>query len=699
MQQQVTVQDSQLQAKWDSFLQDYCQQDITRAALAFPETRSVEVSFNAIQLRDPDLADHLLLKPRHALRIGALAMHQVDVPVDPRPRLHLRVTGLPESQKMMPRDLRSEHLGRFLAVPGLVKKVTEVRPMVNEAAFECRFCGNIEHHIQEDELLAEPPACSGCDKTGPWRLIEEESRFVDFQKVEIQESPEGLRGGAQPERLTVHLKDDLVHEVAPGDRVILNGILTTLARRTGSQKRIEFNKLLVGVSIELEQQEFEEIELTEEDEEMILDLSRDPRVYERFRASFAPTIYGLETEKDALILTLFGGVAKHYKDGSRSRGDIHLLMVGDPGVAKSQLLRYLSKLAPRAIFTSGKSASAAGLTAAAVKDEFGEGQWTLEAGALVLADMGVACIDELDKMSTQDQSSMHQAMEQQEISVAKAGISATLKSRCAVVGAANPKLGRFDEYEPIHGQINMPPALLSRFDLIFSLRDKPSRDFDDQLASHILTTHKAGEVREHRMAHPNGAYSVADEDALMQPVVPDLAADVLRKYVAYAKRNIFPVISQDALDRIKEYYVDLRNTGDGSMPFTARQLEAFVRLAEASARVRLSQEATLEDADRAIRIVEHYLRSVGVDRETGKFDIDVITTGVSHSQHDRIRKVQDIVRTLAAESEKGFAQEDDILEDAAKAGIKRDEATKVLKELMRNGSLFARGGAGTYAPL
>ncbi|MEA3190424.1 MAG: replicative helicase Mcm [Thermoplasmata archaeon] len=696
---QITVQDAQLAAKWDSFLQDYCKASIQQAVLNYPETRSLSVDFNDLQLRDPDLANDLLARPARNLRIGAGMLHQVDVTVDPRPKLHLRVRGLPESQRVLPRQLRSEHLGKLLAIEGLVKKVTEVRPTVLEAVFECKVCTTRAHVVQDDEFLAEPVLCETCDAQRPWRLLEEESRYLDHQKVEIQEAPEGLRGGSQPERLTIHLQDDLVHQVAPGDRVCINGILTTQARRQGSQKRVEFNKVLTGVSIEVRQQEFSEVQLTAEDEDQILTLSEDPRIYERLRASFAPTIYGLETEKDALILALFGGVEKTYRDGSRNRGDIHVLLVGDPGVAKSQLLRYLSKLAPRAIFTSGKGASAAGLTAAAVKDDFGEGQWTLEAGALVLADRGIACIDELDKMDKNDQSSMHQAMEQQEISIAKAGISATLKSRCAVIGAANPKMGRFDEYSSIHEQINMPPALLSRFDLIFSLLDKPSRDRDNQLASHILRTHQAGEVREHRMAHPTGAYTKEDEDRLLKKVLPDLDAELLRKYVAFAKRNILPVLSDEALQRIQSYYVELRNSSDGSMPLTARQLEAFVRLAEARARIRLSQEATLDDAEAAIRMMEACLRSVGVDRETGKFDIDIINSGVSHSQHDRMRVLLEIVRTLAKESQKGYATEEQVLAEASKQGISPDAARKGLEMGVRNSSLYAKGGAGTFAPL
>ncbi len=697
---QLTLQDAQLLGKWDSFLQDYVKAKIQQAALDYPETRSVEVAFTDIQLRDPDLANYLLHKPSQAIRVGTQAMAQIDVVIEPRPKLHLRITGLPESQRYLPRALRSEHLGKFLAIDGLVKKVTEVRPTVLEAVFECKVCTTRVHLVQEEEFLQEPVLCETCDAQRPWRFLEEESRYIDHQKVEIQEAPEGLRGGSQPERLTIHMQDDLVHRVAPGDRVRLNGILITQPRRSGNNKRVEFNKILTTVSIELQQQVFQEIELTAEDDDAILTLSEDPRIYERLRASFAPTIHGMETEKDALIMSLFGGVEKTYKDGSHNRGDIHVLLVGDPGVAKSQLLRYLSKIAPRAIFTSGKGASAAGLTAAAVKDEFGEGQWTLEAGALVLADRGIACIDELDKMEKNDQSSMHQAMEQQEISIAKAGISATLKSRCAVVGAANPKMGRFDEFTPIHEQINMPPALLSRFDLIFSITDKPNRDKDTLLANHILRTHQAGEVREHRRSNPTGAYTLEDEEAMAQRIKPDLDAELLRKYVAYAKTRIFPVLTDEALARIQAYYVDLRASAGDSIPLTARQLEAFVRIAEASARIRLSQEATLQDAERAIRLVESYLRSVGVDRETGKFDIDVIATGVSHSQQDRLRAILEVVRTLSKENaEKGYAKEEDILREAGRQGIQADAVRKALETLSRNYSVYAKGGAGTFAPM
>ena len=362
--------------------------------------------------------------------------------------------------------------------------------------------------------------------------------------------------------------------------------------------------------------------------------------------------------------------------------------MGDPGTAKSQMLNYLSKLAPRSIYASGKASSAAGLTAAAVRDEFGEGQWTLEAGALVLADMGIACIDEIDKMSDQDRSSLHQAMEQQEISVAKAGINATLKSRCAILAAANPKLGRFDEFMPMHEQINMPPALLSRFDLIFSILDKPGMEKDRELATHILQTHKAGEVYENITKSKKSKHDKKEKDILMENVMPIFDPEFLRKYVAYAKRNIFPVMNDDALEILKNYYVDFRNSSDDSIPFTPRQLEAFVRLAEASARIRLSEEVTVDDAKRAISTIDQYLRRVGMDRETGKIDIDIIATGISHSQHDRMRTIMDIIQRLCDESKDGNATRNDIIIEAETSGLAAEKVKEALDRLKRNGQIY-----------
>jgi replicative DNA helicase Mcm len=279
-------------------------------------------------------------------------------------------------------------------------------------------------------------------------------------------------------------------------------------------------------------------------------------------------------------------------------------------------------------------------------------------------------------------------MEQQEISVAKAGINATLKSRCAILAAANPKLGRFDEFMPMHEQINMPPALLSRFDLIFSILDKPNRKIDTDLATHILRSHKAGEMHENITKSKDTKYTKEQETVLMEHVMPVFEPEFLRKYVAYAKRNVFPVMNNDALEVLKNYYVDFRSSSEDSVPFTPRQLEAFVRLAEASARIRLSEEVTIDDAKRAIHIIDQYLRRVGMDRETGKFDIDVIATGISHSQHERMRSIIDIIKRLCNESSDGNAARGDILSEAEIDGIESSRVEEALERLKRNGQIY-----------
>ncbi|MEN3037510.1 MAG: minichromosome maintenance protein MCM, partial [Candidatus Methanosuratincola petrocarbonis] len=415
-----------------------------------------------------------------------------------------------------------------------------------------------------------------------------------------------------PQTLDVELGDDLVGRIFPGDRVIINGILRSYQRTTQSGKSTYFDLFLDGISIEMMEQEFEEIEISPEDEKRILELSRDPNIYEKIVRSIAPSIYGYEDVKEALALQLVSGFSKRLPDGARIRGDIHILLVGDPGVAKSQLLRYMAKLSPRGIYTSGKSSTSAGLTATAIKDELGDGRWTIEAGALVLADKGIAAVDEMDKMSPDDRSALHEAMEQQTISVAKAGVMATLKSRCALLAAANPKMGRFDRYEPIAPQINLTPALMSRFDLIFVLTDEPNVERDSHIATHILKSNYAGELTSQRGI--NSSINEEDIENATEVIKPEIEPELLRKYVAYARKNVFPMLTGVAMERFKEYYINLRSQGqDGNkpVPVTARQLEALIRLGEASARLRLSNWITEEDVDRVIKIVESCLKKVG----------------------------------------------------------------------------------------
>ena len=686
------LKDESLVSSWQTFLEENYKSEIETIASKYPDERSVMIDYWDIDESDPKLADILLNQPYKAIFNAEEALNNVDVAVENKVKLHFRIKNLPDTNKIIIRKIRANHLGKLAAVEGLVKKRTEVRPKLQTAAFQCQKCGAIIKIEQDEDILKEPSECSedqgGCGRVSSFKLSTTLSTFIDSQKIEIQENPEGLRGGAQPERISVYLEDDLVGEIAPGDRVIVNGILHSMQRRRGTFRLTSFDKTMDAVSVENQEMAFEEVEVTEEDEKEIIKISKDADIYEKMRRSIAPTIYGMDIEKDALVLQLFGGLAKEMPDGTHMRGDIHALLVGDPGTAKSQMLSYMSKLAPRSVYASGKASSAAGLTAAAVRDEFGEGQWTLEAGALVLADMGIACVDEIDKMDETDRSALYQAMEQQEISVAKAGINATLKSRCALLAAANPKLGRFDEFIPIHEQINMPPALLSRFDLIFSILDKPNRKTDTDLATHILDSHRAGEMHENLTRSKDSIYTKDQESILMKHIMPEFEPEFLRKYIAYAKRSVFPVMTDEALEVLKNYYVDFRSSSEDSVPFTPRQLEAFVRLAEASARIRLCQEVTIEDSKRAISIIDQYLRRVGMDRETGRFDIDIIATGISHSQHERMRSLIDIVKRLCNESTDGNAARSDILSEAEIMGLESSKVEEAIDRLKRNGQIY-----------
>ncbi len=690
---------------WERFLKTYYKTRVNEAVLRdWPERKSIAVDYWDLHKFDHDLADRLLADPIQTIRRGEDALGLVDVPelMGTRPRLHLRVARLPDEATFDVRDLRAEHIGRLVAVSGLVKKVTEVRPKIQDAVFECLRCHAFLREAQEEHLvLKEPVECyedqGGCGRASNFKLITMETRghaskFVDTQKIEIQEAPERMRGGEQPQRLVVFVEDDLCGLVAPGDRIVVNGVLRSSVRKQNGVKSTIFDIHLDTVAVEMETKEFDEVEITPEEEEEIRRFSRDPQVYEKMRDSIAPTLYGMSTEKLTLLMQLFGGIEKHLPDGTRLRGDIHVLLVGDPGVAKSQLIRYMAKLAPRGIYTSGKSSSGAGLTAAAVKDEFGDGRWTLEAGAMVLADRGLLCVDEIDKMDKNDQSSMHEGMEQQSISVAKAGITAQLQSRCSVLGAANPKYGRFEEFSPLPEQIDFPPALLSRFDVIFTLLDKPAVERDTALATHILDVHRGGAMRMSMQAHPGASpYQKSDVDRALRRVEPPLAKDFIRKYVAFAKRSAFPVLTEAAKERLRDYYVNLRRQAQGEdggpVPLTARQLEALVRLSEASARLRLSDEVTVEDTDRAVRIVEYYLKKIS-GSEGGIMDVDLVASGVSHTQRNAIGTLLEIIRELAAGTAEGAAKES-VLAEAERRGIPRDKAEVTLDRLRQQSQVFS----------
>ncbi|MEM0128599.1 MAG: minichromosome maintenance protein MCM [Thermoplasmata archaeon] len=662
---------------------------ILQIAERYPEERSLSIPFATVEAIDTALADVLLERPETVLAAGSRAMQEtLPFPEASAPELRLRVTGLPATAHRPIREIREGDLGRFLAIDGIVRKVSEVRPQIRDAVFQCLSCG-VEFHEPQDEgsLVFQPPiecpsAQGGCGKPAGrtrFRLLAERSTFVDAQRIEVQETPESLHRGAHPQGLAVLLLGDLAGHVVPGNRVVANGTLRSYQRivgtgRGGTVRNATFDLLLLGNSIESKEPMLDEVVLTEEEERQVRQFEGDPTVVDKIVLSLAPTIKDMDQEKEAIALQLFGGVEKRHPDGVRTRGDIHILLIGDPGTAKSQLLRYVAEIALHGIYTSGKGATAAGLTAAAVKDDFAGGRWVLEAGMLVLADGGMAVVDELDKMTPEDRSAMHEALEQQTVSVAKAGITATLNARCAVLAAANPKLGRFRQDTPMAQQLDLPATLLSRFDAIFSILDKPQPERDRKLAAQILKSHHVSD----RLGEAGGA---------AVPPTPFSAA-FLKKYVAYARQRVRPVLSPASLKALEDFYVRVRRQGEGPdapVPITARQLEALIRFSEAAARARLSPEVGVEDAERAIRVVENFLGRVSRD-DKGALDIDLVMTGHSHSQRERLEVLLSIMRRLQERPEGAFTLAE-VQREAQNEGIDPPRAEALFYVLRNQGEL------------
>ncbi|APW96864.1 XRE family transcriptional regulator [Halobiforma lacisalsi AJ5] len=1326
---------SELVDSFEQFFRNYYDNEIKQLAQQYPnEQRSLHVDWQDLYRFDPDLADDFLAQPEQLQRYAEEALRLYDLPIDVSlGRAHVRIRNLPDTESPEIREIRSRDMNSLVEVRGIVRKATDVRPKIEEAAFECQLCGTLTRVPQSSGDFQEPHECQGCERQGPFQVNFDQSEFVDSQKLRIQESPEGLRGGETPQSLDVNVEDDITGEVTPGDHVSATGVLRLEQQGDGQDKSPVFDFYMEGMSVEIEEEQFEDMNITDEDKKRIYEISNQEDVYERMVGSIAPSIYGYEQEKLAMVLQLFSGVTKQLPDGSRIRGDLHMLLIGDPGTGKSQMIGYIQNIAPRSVYTSGKGSSSAGLTAAAVRDDFGDGQqWTLEAGALVLADQGIAAVDELDKMrcvtgdtlvhtnngirpvrelayeairdgtveelengrsirdvdmdvwtmtedgtivrrdvqaiheydapdellevtlesgeqvtttadhpffvlengkrderqaqelnegdwvfvpknipsevtdggvsvlpsngtetgprqltpshgavlgyiagdgnvfydrdegcygfrftnkeeelltdfeeacvdafetqpvrhpseqrddgvgtvrvhgkeyvdellesranlenydgkrlpeevtdasretkaafvraladsegtvgeravkissssyelllgtkmlllefgissqiqtrtrdgkrdqfvlaitsdeslaafdryigftlgrkqrsleracerttgtrsiidvlpdcgelfeqargalrlhqsecglesdptycnfengdanaslrlsktiletfedrkrkagehhdelatetswsrlselreryhvsqrelaaemeisqqqlsarwggdadlrerirnrlrelletpasvdlgplreliesdvkwrrvetvrridsrdhtdtrvrvleqrladelgtgtvdparerarslleddepaetwdelrerleaygvsfqqvasemdvagstvsrwfsetvdvenfdtvrsvceklldekrrrisnlleeierrdrprvydltvegthnfiangmvvhNSEDRSAMHEALEQQKISVSKAGINATLKSRCSLLGAANPKYGRFDQYEPISEQIDLEPALVSRFDLIFTVTDQPDEEKDRNLAEHILTTNYAGELTTQREQMTNLDVDQDEIEQMTEQVDPEIDSELLRKYIAYAKQNCHPRMTEAAREAIRDFYVDLRSKGtdeDAAVPVTARKLEALVRLSEASARVRLSDTVERADAERVIDIVHSCLQDIGVDPETGEFDADIVEAGTSKSQRDRIKNIKQLIGDIEEEYDEG-APVDIVLERAEEIGMDQSKAEHEIDKLKQKGEVY-----------
>eukprot|EP00042_Codosiga_hollandica_P055422 m.775740 g.775740 ORF g.775740 m.775740 type:complete len:908 (+) comp59111_c2_seq2:88-2811(+) len=572
---------------------------------------SLVISYSNLCREHPVLAIFVADAPKEVLKIFDSAAKDVVLSSFPeydkiRPEVHVRISELPVSDKL--RDIRQVHLNALIKVTGVVIRRTAVYPQLKLVKYDCVKCSTIIGPILVDWTgETRPKLCAGCQSKGPFLLNTEHTIYRNFQRITIQESPGTVPAGRLPRQKEVILVADLIDSCKPGDEIELTGVYTHNFESSLNTKNgfPVFATVIEANFIERRADKFSSMGLSDDDIRECRELAKDEQIGDRIVQSIAPSIYGHEDIKMAIALAMFGGLRKNPGDKHPLRGDINVLLLGDPGTAKSQLLKYVEKTAHRAVFSTGQGASAVGLTASVSRDPL-TNEWILQGGALVLADQGVCLIDEFDKMNDQDRTSIHEAMEQQTISISKAGIVTTLQARCSVIAAANPIRGRYNPALTFANNVDLTEPILSRFDVLCVIRDVVDPDEDERLASFVAESH----MRHHPLVH--SAAQKRDD-------VPfkGLPQDLLRKYIMYAKKNVFPSLRDVDSAKIAQLYSDLRRESQatGSAPVTVRHNESLIRLSEAHARMHLRESVADEDVNMACRVL------IGSFVSTQKFSV------------------------------------------------------------------------------
>jgi len=577
------------------------------------------------------------------------------------------------------REINAEVINKLVGVSGMVVRSSEVKPLAKKIGYRCLSCSEITEAQLQGLVLKKPLRCGKCSEK-ELEMDPDTSIFIDFQMVRLQELPEDLPAGHLPHYLEVTIIGDLVDQCRPGDRILLTGIVRIEQEQLSQQiktslfrLRMEGNNIeyLGGRTADKNSRTIERLEISNEDEKHIFALARKNDAYDILISSYAPHVYGHEVIKEVILLLIVGSVTKRLEDGSARRGDINVFLVGDPGTAKSEMLKFAAKIAPRGLYTSGRGSTAAGLTAAVIRDK--SGIMMLEAGAVVLGDQGLVCIDEFDKIKPEDRSALHEVMEQQTCSVAKGGIVATLNARTSILSAANPLYGKYDPFKNITENVNLPIPLLTRFDIIYVIRDIPEKEKDHRIASHILELHRESEK--------TGQYLI------------DI--DLFSKYLAYSK-TMEPKLTIEAIDKIRDYYMKMRNVeSEGMITVTPRQLEGLVRLATARSKLLLKDYVDSEDAERAIYLIQTMLETAGVDVNTGRVDLGVLH-GKPQSEISKLKLFMEVFNGLSGQ-DKNDVEEKNFINELIQTGrFSEDDAKNFLNKAMQNGQIYERR-SGFYA--
>lgn len=569
----------------------------TISQMMVKNTSFIEVDYLDLEQFNPNMADMLTKEPDEVLEAFSKAAFNIlkdnhyDYSEEVKNKVTVRIKNFIHKKGV--REINTEFISKFLTVSGMVVRTSEVKPLAKKLAYMCTNCDGItEARLEGLEILA-PKSCAVCEQK-QFTLRPEMSEFIDFQYVRLQELPEDLPAGQLPHYIEVVVKGNLVDISRPGDRVLLTGII-----RVEQNDRNEsiFNLRMEGNNVEYLgglDSKSDNLTIDSEDEAKIQEIAAKPDAYQRLISSFAPNIYGLDVIKESILLLIVGSVAR--KTARSRRGDINLFLIGDPGTGKSELLKFAGNIAPRGIYTSGRGTTAAGLTAAVIKDK--SDMMVLEAGATVLGDQGMVCIDEMDKIRDEDRSALHEVMEQQTCSVAKGGIVATLNARTSILAAGNPQGGKYDTTKSVAENIHpIPIPLLTRFDMIHIVRDMKNAEHDANITNHILRD-------------------------MEKEVKGTIDLELLRKYLSYTKRKE-PTLSNTAVNILGEYYKQMRAVdSEGMITVTPRQLEGLVRLATARARLLLKDTVDESDAQRAIELVSESLKTIGIDVQNNKVTLD-----------------------------------------------------------------------------
>jgi DNA replication licensing factor MCM2 len=572
---------------------------------------SLEIDYKQFIFTHPNIAIWLADAPQSVLEVMEEVALNVVLNLHPNYRnihdkIYVRITNLPVYDQI--RNIRQVHLNTMIRIGGVVTRRSGVFPQLQQVKYDCNKCGTVlGPFFQNSYSEVKVGSCPECQSKGPFTVNIEQTIYRNYQKLSLQESPGIVPAGRLPRYKEVILLNDLIDCARPGEEIEVTGTYTNNFDMSLNTKNgfPVFATVVEANYVTKKQDLFSAYKLTDEDKAEIEKLSKDPRIGERIIKSIAPSIYGHEDIKTGIALAIFGGQEKNVKGKHRLRGDINVLLLGDPGTAKSQFLKYVEKTAQRAVYTTGKGASAVGLTAAVHKDPVTR-EWTLEGGALVLADRGVCLIDEFDKMNDQDRVSIHEAMEQQSISISKAGIVTSLQARCSVIAAANPIGGRYDSSKTFAQNVELTDPILSRFDVLCVVKDVVDPVKDEMLANFVVDSHAKSQPKGSNIEETPAGLSQGESSNLSHSSDPEvLSQDTLRKYITYAKLNVFPKLHDVDLEKLTHVYADLRREsshGQG-VPIAVRHIESMIRMSEAHARMHLRNYVAEEDVDMAIRVL------------------------------------------------------------------------------------------------